>query len=108
MINMLDLNVELEKIKERLFAQRIQRDPFYRLALTGYQYGYLQKCVVYTEYYGEKGFKSEIKLQVADLCTQALLLAMLFGLDPEDTLRLGLDRIKEFCDKRMREKNECK
>lgn len=93
---------ELNLLARQLFEQQIQRDLLYRCSVLGYQYGQMQKCLVYLLYYEDQAYKIEAKIALADLMAQAHLMCRALGFEPEDVLQLGTDRLREFVDTRMR------
>jgi len=86
----------------RLIArEHTARDTFFRLTVLGYQFGDVQKALVYKSYYGKEGYHKEREVAIADMIAQVHLLCEQQGLDYQELEALGLKRLLEFISDRM-------
>lgn len=91
-----------EELWKKHRTDMIQRNIYYRLAILGYQYGDVQKAIVYRNYYGSEGIHSELKIALADLIAQTHILCSALELDYDELSNLGEKRLAEFILKRMK------
>ena len=89
-----------EQIYSRIQANSPNNDPFYRLAILGYQYGDVQKGLVYETYYGKTGCHAELKIALADMIAQIRLFCINQNMDFHELQKLGQERLDDFVNKR--------
>lgn len=90
----------------KLCAQLGYEESIYRtLAVLGYQYGELQKFIVYSERHPEYkvAYRGEAKVSLADLLAQAEVLCERFGWVFEEMRELGHMRFRKSDEKDRRE-----
>jgi len=91
--------MRLKDVQKRLdlflkYQDPLQNNPDYRLKLFMYNMGDVIKHDVYGIYYGEKSpIKSSLKCFFADALIQILLYARVKGVDIEEVIEMGLDRV---------------
>ena len=66
-------------------------DKFYRLSVLGYNFGDVQKAIVYIQYYGSVGYHAELEIAISDMITQLRLLCCNQNIDFSKCEKLGLD-----------------
>jgi hypothetical protein len=84
---------------EGLLGTWSSKDILTRMTIVGYQYGDVQKNIVFAKEYGEDLFKdkarrAELKIGLADLLVQIIIFCELLNLDFMDVIDLGFQRIE--------------
>jgi len=87
----------LEAIKKVLNMES-QRDPFRRYAILAMQIADVGECIEYMKAYPKDVaiFKVELKTSLSDLLAQTLVMAVLYDINPNEMLELGILRLEEF------------
>jgi hypothetical protein len=85
-------------IKEVLNYSASQRDPFRRYTILSMQLANVGKCIEYMKAYPslEKEYRAELKVDLSDLLVQTVMMIILYGLDPNELLDLGVKRLAEI------------
>ena len=88
----------LQAIKIVLNLSESQRDPFRRYTILTMQLADVGECIEYMKAYPSlaKAYKAELKVALSDLLVQTITMAVLYGLDPNEILNLGVKRLDEF------------
>ena len=92
----------LEAIKAVLDLNKSQRDPFRRFTILAMQLANVGKCIEYIKAYPStaEACRAELKVDLSDLLVQVISLIVLYNLDPQQILELGIERLSEFKKKR--------
>lgn len=88
----------LQAIRVVLNLSESQRDPFRRYTILTMQLADVGKCIEYIKAYPSlaDGYRAELKVALSDLLVQAITMAVLYGIDPNEMLELGIKRLDEF------------
>ena len=89
---------QLQAIKHVLNLSVSQSDPFRRYTILTMQLADVGECIEYMKAYPSlaDGYKAELKVALSDLLVQTITMIVLYGLDPNEILDLGIKRLDEF------------
>lgn len=85
-------------IKQVLNLSDSQRDPFRRYTILTMQLADIGECIEYMKAYPSltEAYRAELKVALSDLLAQTITMIVLYGLDPNEILDLGIKRLEEF------------
>jgi hypothetical protein len=88
----------MQAIKVVLNLSESQRDPFRRYTILAMQLADVGECIEYMKAYPSlaEAYKAELKVALSDLLAQAITMMVLYGLNPDEILDLGIKRLNEF------------
>jgi hypothetical protein len=88
----------MQAIKVVLNLSESQRDPFRRYTILAMQLADVGECIEYMKAYPSlaEAYKAELKVALSDLLAQAITMIVLYGLNPDEILDLGIKRLNEF------------
>jgi len=89
---------ELRAIRQVLNLSESQKDPFRRYTILTMQLADVGECIEYMKAYPSltDDYKAELKVALSDLLVQTITMIVLYGLDPDEILDLGIKRLEEF------------
>ena len=88
----------IQAIKVVLNLSESQRDPFRRYTILVMQLADVGECIEYMKAYPSlaETYKAELKVALSDLLVQTITMIVLYGLNPDEILDLGIKRLDEF------------
>lgn len=88
----------IQAIKVVLNLSESQRDPFRRYTILAMQLADVGECIEYMKAYPShaEAYRAELKVALSDLLSQTMTMIVLYGLNPEEILDLGIKRLDEF------------
>jgi len=88
----------IQAIKVVLNLSESQRDPFRRYTILAMQLADVGECTEYMKAYPSlvEAYKAELKVALSDLLAQTITMIVLYGLNPDEILDLGIKRLDEF------------
>lgn len=94
------IGYEIERELIELKKEEPDADIFFRLAIIGYEFGYVQRALAYAHRFKEneaerEAYLADAKLEIADLLTQIHMLCIFKNWDFEGLRKLGVQHIKE-------------
>jgi len=89
---------QLRAVKQVLNLSASQSDPFRRYTILTMQLADVGECIEYMKAYPSlaDGYKAELKVALSDLLVQTITMIVLYGMDANEILDLGIKRLEEF------------